>query len=73
MAGKENLREELMKKKKTLEAQKKSIEKYMGPHEHDESLEKEWERINQELEQIEKQVLFQKVWVEKMKYEQMIK
>jgi len=52
MAEEEYLREELMKKKKTLEAEKKSIEKYMGPHEHDESLEKEWKRINQELEQI---------------------
>lgn len=53
MEDKKKLKEELMKKKKLLEAEKISIEKYMGPHEHDESLENEWERINKELEEIE--------------------
>lgn len=56
MENKENKKEELLKKKKSLEAEKNSIAKYMGPHEHDEALEKEWERINTELEKIEKEL-----------------
>ncbi|PNR96630.1 hypothetical protein [Petrotoga sp. 9PWA.NaAc.5.4] len=53
MEDKKKLKEELIKKKKLLEAEKISIEKYMGPYEHDESLENEWGRINKELEEIE--------------------
>ena len=50
---KEMGREELLKRKKILELEKASIAKYMGPDEHDKSLEEEWEKINKELEEID--------------------
>ncbi|KAF2955248.1 hypothetical protein [Marinitoga sp. 38H-ov] len=48
--------EELLGRKRVLEIEKEAIKKYMGPHEHDENLEKEWEKINKELEEIEKKI-----------------
>ncbi|MDN5343538.1 hypothetical protein OF820_11410 [Oceanotoga sp. DSM 15011] len=49
-------KEELLKRKRILEIEKNAIEKYMGPHEHDESLKEEWERLTTELEKIEKEL-----------------
>ena len=53
MKEKEKIREELLKRKHILEAQRNSIAKYMGPFEHDVSLKREWELINKELQEIE--------------------
>ncbi len=53
MKEKEKIREELLKRKHILEAQRNSIARYMGPFEHDESLRREWELINKELQEIE--------------------
>lgn len=50
---KEKRKEELLKRKHILEAQRNSIAKYMGPFEHDEALKREWENINKELQEIE--------------------
>ncbi|AEX85532.1 hypothetical protein Marpi_1120 [Marinitoga piezophila KA3] len=48
--------EKLLERKKFLESEKEAIKKYMGPHEHDENLDKKWEEINKELEEIEKKI-----------------
>ncbi|BBE30660.1 hypothetical protein OSSY52_08010 [Tepiditoga spiralis] len=53
---KEMSREDLLKRKKILELEKASVAKYMGPDEHDKSLEEEWEKINKELAEIEKKL-----------------
>ena len=49
-------KEDFLKRKRVLEIEKNAIEKYMGPHEHDEFLEEEWDKINKELKEIEEKL-----------------
>ncbi|HOT32023.1 MAG TPA: hypothetical protein PLP09_07660 [Petrotogaceae bacterium] len=42
-------KQELLKRKRVLEIEKNAIAKYMGPYEHDDFLEEEWKKINDEL------------------------
>lgn len=49
-------KEDFLKRKNVLEIEKNAVEKYMGPHEHDEFLQEEWDKINAELEIIEEKL-----------------
>ncbi|MCP5455292.1 MAG: DUF5320 domain-containing protein [Thermotogae bacterium] len=49
-------KEDLLKRKRVLEIEKNAISKYMGPYEHDDFLQEEWESLIEELELIDKRI-----------------
>ena len=49
-------KQELLKRKRVLEIEKNAIAKYMGPYEHDDFLEEEWKKINDELLELDEKL-----------------
>ena len=49
-------KEDILERIKVLETERNAVEKYMGPDEHDEALEEEWEKINNELAELKEKL-----------------